>query len=397
MEKMSEGMTVVTKISPSYLYSSEFTLALKMFKAAFPEGTSFFISEENMADALRDLVRDHIPDVDGYTCVVKEPAVLIEKDTVGEMLKVMRDHPDISCVLPSDIRGSRPGRAPNYYTMRGFEKFAESLYDPDNAVAPYDGREPWMFIVRSEFLRSIEIPENPVTIPCSLPPDNVCISLNAYIHPFIDYYKETRSDVLPYLPKAITSLLDIGCTRGYFGEAVKKERGCKVVGIEINFHEAQEAKSRLDRVIEGDIFAVDIGEKFDCITCLDVVEHFVQPDEFLLKVKTLLQDNAHLILSVPNVGHWAVVEDLIAGRWDYIPAGTLCVSHVRFFTKATVESLLRGNGFRIVATGEELTPLPDTVAKSIDLLKQAGLEVDEKSLAALRYYIVAQVAVAQRE
>ena len=54
MEKMSEGMTVVTKISPSYLYSSEFTLALKMFKAAFPEGTSFFISEENMADALRD-------------------------------------------------------------------------------------------------------------------------------------------------------------------------------------------------------------------------------------------------------------------------------------------------------------------------------------------------------
>ena len=43
-----------------------------------------------------------------------------------------------------------------------------------------------------------------------------------------------------------------------------------------------------------------------------------------------------LVLSVPNVGHWAVVEDLLAGRWDYLPIGLLCYTHYRFFTRRTL-------------------------------------------------------------
>ena len=37
-----------------------------------------------------------------------------------------------------------------------------------------------------------------------------------------------------------------------------------------------------------------------------------------------------VVLSVPNVGHWSVVADLLAGRWDYLPAGLVCVTHLRF-------------------------------------------------------------------
>lgn len=387
---MAERMTVYTKISPSYQYSSELSLALGMFRAAFPPGTAFFVAGEDSVRALRELIEKHISGTDGYVCIVKEPAALIGKGTVGELVKTLQDHPNLSCVLPSDIRGYRAGRAADYYTMRGFERFAASLHDPDGAIAPYDGREPWMFLIRNAVLKKISVPEDPLKIPSLLEPGSVSIALNAYIHPFINYYQETRSDLLPYLPAGLKSLLDIGCTKGYFGATVKKERGCRVVGLEINLSEAAEARARLDRVIEGDIFAADVDEMFDCVTCLDVIEHFVEPESFLQKVKTFLYDNGHLVLSIPNVGHWSVVEDLIAGRWDYAPAGTVCISHLRFFTKKTIEKMLGDNGFRIVHAGEETTPLTETALKSIHLLKEAGFDVDEKSLASLRYYIAAQ-------
>ena len=42
------------------------------------------------------------------------------------------------------------------------------------------------------------------------------------------------------------------------------------------------------------------------------------------------------IFSIPNVGHYSIVEDLIAGRWDYLPIGLLCYTHFRFFTRHTL-------------------------------------------------------------
>ncbi|MDA8239744.1 MAG: class I SAM-dependent methyltransferase [Nitrospiraceae bacterium] len=391
---MSKEITVFTMISPSYESSSEFILCLKMFREALPSDAHLVMTGETHQSSLRTLIADHIPGiVTPYVLIVKEPALIMEKGTIEAMLDIMTLNQHTQCVLPSDIRGFRSGRVAAYSTLRGFERFVASLFDQERKVMPYDNREPWMFLIRSEVLSQMEIPEDPFCIPRSLPESQTCIALNAYVHPFIDYYEEKRSDVLPLIPGGIATLLDIGCSRGNFGAAVRKELGCRVVGVEINAHEAQKARSKLDLVIEGNILTADITERFDCVTCLDVLEHVEHTEIFLNKIRSLLNKDGYLLLSIPNIGHWNIVEDLIAGRWDYVPAGILCITHLRFFTKRTIESLLRDAGFSIITIKENNTSLPGNASGWLNLLEQSGLDVNRKSLSCLGYYIVAQKIV----
>lgn len=387
---MDKKLTVFTTLSPSYRTAFEFVLCLEMFKKALPEDYVLFDTEETNASALSDLLKKNLSSIGQYVLIVREPSVLIKRGTIELMYLVMENNPHISCVLPSDVRGFRPGKTADYHTLRSFEKFILSLYDPDNPVLPYDGRDPWMFLIKGEVLSRIELPEDTLNIPKVLHPNNTCIALNAYIHPFYDYYEEARADVLPFVPVNIKSLLDIGCARGNFGAAVKAKIGCRVTGVELNAYEAQKARAKLDAVIEGDILTSDIDEKFDCITCLDVIEHVVDPVLFLQRVRMLLNENGFLLLSIPNVGHWSIVEDLIAGSWDYIPAGILCVSHLRFFTRKTILGLLEDTGFRIESIEEQVSPLPEKFTGGFKMLQETGIEVDGKNLACLGYYILSK-------
>lgn len=386
---MDKRLTVFTTLSPSYKTASEFMLGLEMFKKTLPEGSILFVTEGNNPSALSDLIKHNLSSIGQYVLIVREPSIIIKKGIIEIMELLIKDNPDISCVIPSDVRGFRPGRIPDYHTLRAFEIFTLSLYDPDEPALPYDGRDPWMILIKGEVLSRIELPEDPLNIPKALHPSNTCIALNAYIHPY-NYYEKSRSDVLPFVPMDIKSLLDIGCARGNFGASVKLKIGCRVTGVELNAYEAQSAREKLDAVIEGDILTTDIDEKFDCITCLDVIEHVVDPALFLQRVRTLLNENGFLLLSIPNVGHWSIVEDLIAGRWDYIPAGILCVSHLRFFTRKTIQGLLEDTGFRIKSIEEQVSPLTEKLASGFKILQESGIAVDEKNLACLGYYILSQ-------
>ena len=89
------------------------------------------------------------------------------------------------------------------------------------------------------------------------------------------------------------------------------------------------------------------------------------------------------MLSVPNVGHYSVVEDLLAGRWDYLPIGLLCSTHYRFFTRRTLEDMLHSAGlhdFEIIPQSSEPPPwlgdLPD------------GMDIDAGSLSTHGFYVV---------
>lgn len=387
---MDKRLTVFTTLSPSYKTASEFMLCLDLFKKALPAGSILFVTEENHTSALSDLIKQNLSSLGQYVLIVREPSFLIIKGAIELMYQAMETNTHISCVLPSDVRGFRTGKTANYHTLRAFERFVLSLYEPDNSVLSYDGRDPWMIMVKGELLKQIELPEDPLNIPKALHSGNTCIALNAYIHPFYNYYEETRAEVLPFVPVNIKSLLDIGCARGNFGAAVKAKIGCRVTGVELNSFEAQKARTKLDAVIEGDILTTVIDEKFDCITCLDVIEHVVDPALFLQRVRTLLKENGFLLLSIPNIGHWSIIEDLIAGRWDYIPAGILCVSHLRFFTMKTIQGLLEDNGFRIESIEEQVSPLTDKLTTAFKTLQESGVEVDGKNLACLGYYILSQ-------
>ena len=202
---------------------------------------------------------------------------------------------------------------------------------------------------------------------------------------FIDYYGGERADVLPLLPEDLgpaSSVLEIGCGRGATSDLIKKRTGCRVVGIELNPEAAAAAEARLDRVIQGDIQTLEPGETFDAIVAFELFEHLTDGQSFLERAACWLRPGGRMVFSVPNVGHYSVVEDLIAGRWDYVAMGLLCATHFRFFTRRTLEDWLHAAGFDRYRIDAQTTPLP----ARIDALPES-LAPDRESLATAGFYV----------
>lgn len=95
-------------------------------------------------------------------------------------------------------------------------------------------------------------------------------------------------------------LLDIGCAYGLFLNIAQKHFTCS--GIDISRHAINEARKILPATIKLKtlpIEKVNQLEKFDVITCFDVLEHVPDIDNALAELKKHLNKNAILVLSVP--------------------------------------------------------------------------------------------------
>ncbi len=103
----------------------------------------------------------------------------------------------------------------------------------------------------------------------------------------------------------------------------------------------------------------DFRGRFDAVLFGDVLEHLEDPTEALVRVRPWLAAGGVLVASVPNLGHWAVVDDLLRGRFDYVPYSILSGTHVRFFTRRTLVDLFEASGYRVRAIdGVALPPSP---------------------------------------
>ncbi|MFH0994567.1 MAG: class I SAM-dependent methyltransferase [Pseudomonadota bacterium] len=387
---------VFTTITDSYRYSRELALFLTLFQKSLPNSARLSLIRriDDDASGVLTLALDErlekglLPEC---FLVLKEPSLLIGKEAVSILDGFLMQHPEIDCVLPSDIRGA-PGssRSPDYLSQRGFEDFVAGMDCPGGPVIPYDGRDPFMFLVRSKALMDIGYSADVFQVP-GLLGHRTAISRKAYIHPFFEYYTEKREEVAHLVPESVVSVLDIGCTRGGFGGFLKTQRGCRVTGVEMNPVEGERARDVLDDVIIGDALCVEVKGPYDCVTCLDVIEHFEDPSRLLGRIRDeFLCDKGWLVLSVPNVGHWSIVEDLLAGRWDYLPVGILCNTHLRFFTRSSITGYLEEHGFRIENIVGTRLPIPGDLIGNLRALGETGMEIDFQSLEINSYIILAE-------
>lgn len=388
---MNQKLTVFTQITDSYKHSAELSLCFDWLRRALPEDARWVVQEGGNASDFRETVIRNWPDEKSLVLLVREPAVLVGGRTFEEMRQILDDQPLINAVLPSDLRGFRAGREARYFTLRGFEQFVTTLLDNKDPITPYDGRDAWMLLLRSEAVRPENLPQDVLGVIHSMPTDQVTQAMNAYIHPFFNYYSEKREDVLPFVPRGIGSLLDIGCSRGGFAALVKQTLGCRVAGVEMNASEAEVAQRVLDQVWVGDAMTLKIKEKFDCITCLDMLEHLSNPEVLLEKIKTLLVPGGKFLFSVPNVGHWSIVEDLLAGRWDYVPAGIVCKTHLRFYTEYSLKKLLENQDFYLIGIHRQLSPIPVELEALFHDIRKRGINVDLSSLSTLGFVVQASI------
>src|SRR5205814_3929808 len=95
---------------------------------------------------------------------------------------------------------------------------------------------------------------------------------------------------------------------------------------------------------------------FDAIVCADVLEHLRDPRAALAALGRALADDGQVLVSIPNVAHLWMRLSLLAGRFEYAERGILDRTHLRFFTRRTLVTLLTDAGLR--ATRMTSTPVP---------------------------------------
>jgi 2-polyprenyl-3-methyl-5-hydroxy-6-metoxy-1,4-benzoquinol methylase len=147
-------------------------------------------------------------------------------------------------------------------------------------------------------------------------------------------------------------VLELGCATGYMSRALTNEFGCTVTGIEVNPEAAEAARGACERVIVGDLDAIDwaaaLGaERFDVVVAADVLEHLRDPARILAAVRAHLAAAGYVVASIPNVAHAAVLAELLQGRFVYQPFGLLDDTHIRFFTRDSIYQCFEEAGFTI--------------------------------------------------
>lgn len=169
------------------------------------------------------------------------------------------------------------------------------------------------------------------------------------VHPA---YANPRHEVAAVIPAGARRLLDVGCSSGAMGAALR-DRGAEVVGIELDAELATAARLRLDRVIEGDIEALArddalAGELFDCLVFADVLEHLRDPWSVVRWGAERVAPGGSIVLSIPNIRHAKTFWALARRRWPYDPVGIFDRTHLRFFARRNLDDLLAGTGFELV-------------------------------------------------
>ncbi len=143
-------------------------------------------------------------------------------------------------------------------------------------------------------------------------------------------------------------VLDVGCGSNAYLSFLMSRQGNRVFGVDINEGAIKSARGRSAgkgrvefRVME--VKNLDsLGEKFDCVVCMEVIEHIKDDEKLLRDLCSVLKKGGLLVLSTMNKDSWFSKKypDSISKEEDG--------GHVRLgYGKTELEEKLKRNGFAV--------------------------------------------------
>ena len=143
------------------------------------------------------------------------------------------------------------------------------------------------------------------------------------------------------------AVLDLGCWVGVL-LAEARERGWDTLGVEPSEFASSYARDRLGlEVMRADLFEADLGgRRFDAIVMGDVIEHLPRPADALDRMAGLLKPGGVAYLALPNAGS-RLARRMGSRWWSVIP------THVQYFTRASLLTLLRRRGWEPLWLGTD--------------------------------------------
>jgi 2-polyprenyl-3-methyl-5-hydroxy-6-metoxy-1,4-benzoquinol methylase len=170
------------------------------------------------------------------------------------------------------------------------------------------------------------------------------------------YFSNPRLDLISLIPKNENNkILEIGAgSCDTLVEIKKLNLAQEVVGVELmKLEDSQQNNSWIDRLIIGNIENIELDlpqNHFDVIICGDVLEHLVDPWSTLNKLHKHLKQSGVIIISVPNIREYHILfKILIAADFKYGDKGILDRTHLRFFCKKNIISLLTSTMYTLIS------------------------------------------------
>lgn len=166
---------------------------------------------------------------------------------------------------------------------------------------------------------------------------------------------EQDNDSLTLLARRIAPgnvVLDLGMGTGGLGRYLAARQAVTLDGVTLSAEEAQRAGTTYRHVHVADLDSADLcqlfaGQRYDRIVCADVLEHLKNPERILQQCQQLLAPQGQLLTSVPNVAYCGLLAELIQGDFRYRPEGLLDNTHLRFFTRQSLQRFFASHGWHI--------------------------------------------------
>lgn len=142
---------------------------------------------------------------------------------------------------------------------------------------------------------------------------------------------------------ALGRLLEIGCSYGGM-LATARGAGWTVQGMELDGRAAEYARRNYNlsvssaRVESDD---ADLAAPYDVVASYHVIEHIVDLDPFVGRLRTLVEPGSPLVLKTPN--NRSLAARLGGGWWQW----AMGPEHVHLFSPASLRLLLERHGFTV--------------------------------------------------
>jgi SAM-dependent methyltransferase len=177
--------------------------------------------------------------------------------------------------------------------------------------------------------------------------------LNTQVQPDGPYYQELRHPMLSLIRGNPKRILEIGCASGQTLAYLHSVGAELTVGIEYSPQAAERARNRqgVTRVLVGDVERMYLDlepASFDLLIAGHVLEHLADPWKALRRLRTFLKPSGQLVAGLPNIRNQSVLFPLLLrGTWKYEPSGIMDWTHLRFFSRQTIQHLFASTGFHV--------------------------------------------------
>lgn len=138
--------------------------------------------------------------------------------------------------------------------------------------------------------------------------------------------------------------LDVGCSTGAFLQAVV-ERGIDAEGLDLSAVAVDAARARGLKATQSAVDDFAPERRFACVTAFDLVEHLIDPNPFLARVREWLAPGGRLAITVPDIR--SAQARLMGRHWYYYAPPV----HVNYFDRDTIVRLLARHGLATVQIG----------------------------------------------